>query len=105
DGQWVAAQRASLLPGRILCVASRCGGYRTDRGFDPESKENVPEVPQRPIADTIEALELADDQQDGETLSARGWKTIACHTAEVEQEVNQISRQLGLPPLLHDALG
>jgi CRISPR-associated endonuclease/helicase Cas3 len=104
DGQWVEATRASLLPGRVVCVASACGGYRTDRGFDPESTAPVPPVPFPAIPGEIQALDEADDQQDGEQLSFNRWKTIACHTAEVAQTARDISRQLGLSPELQSIL-
>ncbi len=44
DGGWKTAKRSDLLPGRIVCVAANCGGYRTDRGFDLESRESVSEI-------------------------------------------------------------
>lgn len=104
DGQWVEADRARLLPGRVVCVASACGGYRTDRGFDAESKDAVPEVSLPPIPDEVEALEKADDQQDGEQLSFNPWKTIACHTTEVARKAREIARQLGLPSKFQEIL-
>jgi CRISPR-associated endonuclease/helicase Cas3 len=51
-----------------------------------------------------QALDEADDQQDGEQLSFNPWKTIACHTAEVAREARDIAKQLGLPQDLQDAL-
>lgn len=104
DGQWVEADRSRLLPGRVVCVASVCGGYRTDRGFDAESKEVVPEVSVPPIPDEVEALEEADAQQDGEQLSFNPWKTIACHTTEVVRDAREIARQLGLPSKIQEIL-
>src|SRR5690606_19314190 len=96
DGEWVEASRTTLLPGRVVCVAATSGGYRSDRGFDPESKDPVPTVSLPVIPAQIQALEEADDKQDGEQLSFNPWKTIACHTAEVASEARSIARQLGL---------
>jgi CRISPR-associated endonuclease/helicase Cas3 len=104
DGSWVEATRASLLPGRIVCVASSCGGYRTDRGFDASSKEVVSPIPEAPINEDVQSFDAADDQQDGEQLSFHPWKTIACHAAEVAEQVRQISMKLALPSRLHDLL-
>jgi CRISPR-associated endonuclease/helicase Cas3 len=104
DGKWIEATRASLLPGRVVCVAASCGGHRTDRGFDPEWDETVPPVPSPAIPVETQALDKADDQQDGEQLSFNPWKTIACHTAEVASEARKISRRLGLPEDLQDTL-
>ena len=104
DGEWVEATRASLLPGRVVCVASSCGGYRTDRGFDAEWSASVPPVVEAAVAPATQALEEADDQQDGEQLSFNPWKTIACHTKEVAEYAKEIARELGLPATLQDLL-
>ena len=104
DGVWVEATRASLLPGRVVCVASDCGGYRTDRGFDAESTASVPPVVEPAVAPATQALEEADDQQDGEQLSFSPWKTIACHTKEVAAEVKTIAAALGLDERLRHLL-
>ncbi len=104
DGKWLEATRASLLPGRVACVAATCGGYRADRGFDPDSRETVPPVPISAISPGTQALDDADGQQDGEQLSFNPWKTIACHTAEVAGEVRALVQQLGLPTERNDLL-
>lgn len=104
DGEWVEATRASLLPGRVVCVASNCGGYRTDRGFDAESSALVPVVVEPAVAQATQELEEADDQQDGEQLSFNPWKTIACHTKEVAERARELARELGFPATLQDLL-
>jgi CRISPR-associated endonuclease/helicase Cas3 len=104
DGEWVEATRASLLPGRVVCVASNCGGYRTDRGFDAESSESVPPVVEPAVDPATQALEEADDQQDGEQLSFNPWKTIAFHSKEVAERAREIARELGLSDTLQDLL-
>ena len=104
DGRWANATRASLLPGRIVCVAGVCGGYRTDRGFDPESRTTVPAIALPTIPDDIRALDEADDQQDGENLSFSDWKTIACHSSEVANAAREIAGKLRLSNDLSDIL-
>lgn len=104
EGQWVEAARANLLPGRVVCVASACGGYRTDRGFDAASSAPVVPLVEPAIPQAVQALESADDQQDGEHLSFNPWKTIACHTREVADVVGQMARELGLPTHLRALL-
>jgi len=103
-GEWAEAARASLLPGRVVCLAAVCGGYRTDRGFDPNWREIVPPVPLPAISSETQALDEADDQQDGEQLSFNPWKTIACHTTEVAREAKEIAKQLGLHKDIEDIL-
>ena len=104
DGEWTQATRASLFPGRVVCVAAACGGYRTERGFDPGSKEPVPIPPLAPIAPEVQALAETDDQQDGEQQNFTDWKTIACHTSEVVVEVRRIAEAVKLARELQDIL-
>lgn len=80
DGEWKVADRAALIPGVVVCVAADTGGYRDDRGFDPESKAPVSIVSALPPT----AQDEADDLEDAEKLSAAArYKTIATHNAEV----------------------
>lgn len=95
DGEWVVATRTSLVPGRAVCVSAACGGYRTDRGFDPEFREAVTPVSLLAISADKQTFDEVDDQQDAE-IPGQGWKTIACHTGEVASEVREIAKQLGL---------
>jgi len=104
EGQWVGADRASLLPGRVVCVAASCGGYRIDRGFDAESRTPVPVVSISPARAEVEAMEQADDQQDGEHLSFTDWKTIGCHVSEVAGAVAAIAEELQLPKEVREVL-
>jgi CRISPR-associated endonuclease/helicase Cas3 len=104
DGEWKLATREALLPGRVVCVAADSGGYSIDCGFSPDSASSV-SIPQLDNVDPkTEALNEADDQQDGEQLSFNPWKTIAWHTAEVAQEVREIARRLSLPSEFEEAL-
>ncbi len=103
DGKWSIANRSTLLPGRLVCVAARCGGYRTDRGFDPDSTIDVPPVQPSELSDA--RLEnAADNQQDGENLNETSWKTIACHSDEVIAEAIKIATTLNLPDRLKRVL-
>ncbi|MFQ3581964.1 MAG: CRISPR-associated helicase Cas3' [Chloracidobacterium sp.] len=107
DGEWVEATRASLLPGRVVCVARDCGGYRSDRGFDAESSESVRPVVEPAVAPETKVLEIADDQQDSEQLSYSPWKTIAYHAKEVAGCAKEIAQKIGLsdplPSLIEQA--
>lgn len=104
DGEWVEAARASLLPGRVVCVAADSGGYCAGRGFDAESNASVPPVDDPASPPAAQALEEADDQQDGEQLSFNPWKTIACHAKETAEHAREIARELGLPDTLQELL-
>jgi len=104
DGKWADATRATLLPGRIVCVAAECGGYRTDRGFAPESRAAVPAVSLPALPPEVLALEEADAQQDGESLSVSSWKTIAWHGSEAARALQEICAGLRLPHELRGIL-
>jgi len=87
DGKWEPANRASLTPGKVVCVAADCGGYRDERGFDPSS--NTPVRPIEPPNLSVEAAaqERADASESADDVSTSPsevrWKTIACHGGEV----------------------
>lgn len=101
DGEWKVATREALLPGRVVCVAADSGGYRIDRGFDPDSSEPVTPVPLPEARADVRALDNADNQQDGE-IPGDIWKTIACHNSEVASEAKEIAKNLGLSQELQD---
>lgn len=87
EGEWKVAEREALIPGVVVCVAADTGGYRDDRGFDPESKSSVSVVGALPTT----AQDEADDLEDDERLSAAAmYKTVATHNAEVGQLAAQI---------------
>jgi len=96
DGEWIEARRENLLPGRVVCVAARCGGYSIERGFSPDSGERVSLPKPVPMPDDAEAVDAADKEHDGEPLSAGKWKTIACHSSEVVDAVSRIAGDLKL---------
>lgn len=104
DGEWKQASSESLLPGRVVCVAADSGGYTSERGFSADSTTVVPIVDLNPVDPNVQALDEADDQQDGEQLSFNYWKTIAFHSTEVAQAARDIAQQLGLSPALQDIL-
>jgi CRISPR-associated endonuclease/helicase Cas3 len=103
DGEWSIATRALLQPGRVVCVEASCGGYRVDRGFDPDSKTSVPPVIRADVADAVVA-ESADNQETGENRLSNAWKTIACHSREVIDEVVKIASALNIPEHLKEIL-
>jgi CRISPR-associated endonuclease/helicase Cas3 len=104
-GEWSKSDRASLTPGRIVCVAADCGGYSTELGFDPNHKANrVPQVPWLPLPEASALMEESDNQQDNESLSVHSWKTIATHTSEVASAAGELAGALGLSHELRECL-
>lgn len=96
DGRWKTADRASLVPGRIVCVAADSGGYRPDRGFDPESTESVMPVTMPPVPASVAAAAQSDEREDGDETSQAAWKTIASHGREVAETAVRVARDSGV---------
>ena len=103
-GEWLTADRSMLIPGRVVCVAAECGGYRVERGFDLESTVDVACVPILALTAEAEAQNQADEHEDGDDLSASEWKTIACHVGEVAELADTIGRGVGLPTRVREIL-
>jgi CRISPR-associated endonuclease/helicase Cas3 len=97
DGEWIVAQRSSLLPGRTVCIASASGGYHPDRGFDPACSKPVTPVPIAPLSAGTEAFADSDDADSNDGTSVAGWKTIACHSDEVQELVDALSGVVAVP--------
>lgn len=104
DGAWVVAERSTLTPGRVVCVAADGGGYRVERGFDSISEKGVPLVPRPPLPPAVEAQLQADESEGAEDLSAADWKTIGCHVAEVADIADAIATATRLPAGLREVL-
>lgn len=98
DGAWVPADRAALRPGRIVCVDRACGGYRSDRGFDPGSDDPVDEIAPPALPEAVRAAFETDNSEDADELSAGlRWKTIACHGSEVAAVAAELCQRLAVP--------
>ena len=109
DGDWVVAERAMLTPGRVVCVAATSGGYRLDRGFDPDSTDAVSLFAPPALAMDAQARERADASEDDEALcvpppNAPEWKTIACHGGEVAELAQRVATAVGLSPMIASTL-
>jgi len=116
DGAWVAAERSTLTPGRVVCVAADCGGYRIERGFDPTSVDDVAALAGMTspadakvcscvlLPTDSEAQIQADESQDGEDVAEGAWKTIACHVGEAANTAEFIASKLELSPELRGLL-
>jgi CRISPR-associated endonuclease/helicase Cas3 len=96
DGTWKIAKRSDLIPGRIVRVASRCGGYDLVRGFNSSSNEPVDEIRHAKEDRYDNHSNLADNEQQSDQLSFQGWKTIGFHSFEVKETVSEIAKILEL---------
>lgn len=104
DGTWKIAKRSDLIPGRIVCVASRCGGYDSVRGFNSASNEPVEEIRPVKVDGYLNDSNQADNEQQNDQLSFQGWKTIGFHSHEVKKTASEIATVLELEDSLSTAM-
>ncbi|MCX6864802.1 MAG: CRISPR-associated helicase Cas3' [Verrucomicrobia bacterium] len=76
-----------LIPGQIYLLPSHVGGYSPETGFDPQITKPV-----EPIAVGASGN---NESNDGDTLSAATWQSIAEHTNHVFQELTDILGKTG----------
>ncbi len=96
DGRWALADRAALLPGRVVCVAADVGGYDPAFGFVPGLRTRVAPVPLA-VEEGDGGLDaLSEDANDVDGASVAGWKTIACHAAETAALLRRVASAVGL---------
>jgi len=88
----------SIRPGMVCVLDAELGGYDDELGWTADKKSRPtpltpPSLPQNP--------ELEDEGGYGDTPEAQtgSWQTIAEHTTDVENQLNQILAILALPPV------
>ena len=104
EGNWTRADRTSLVPGRLVCVAADCGGYVTGLGFEANSTAKVLEIPSPAAPEATVVLDESDNQHDTESLSIHAWKTIGTHAKDVADEASALARAVGLCSDLRECL-
>ncbi|MBI2376796.1 MAG: CRISPR-associated endonuclease Cas3'' [Deltaproteobacteria bacterium] len=100
DGVWKVCGSADVVPGRTLLVSADSGGYDPHRGFDASSKVKVSPVDQ--VLPT--ELDIADNAQDQEDLSAYPWRTIGTHGRDVASEGRAIGVAISMEARLIELL-
>lgn len=92
DRRWEPVKKSQVVPGQVYLVHASAGGYSTERGWDPSFKDPVQPI-EFARATTVES----PDATDADPLSQiNRWQTIAEHTNELCQEVDQLLRALNL---------
>ncbi|MCP9470621.1 MAG: CRISPR-associated helicase Cas3' [Nitrospira sp.] len=100
DTMWELVKESQVVPGQVYLVHANAGGYSTERGWDPSLKESV-----QPIESARAATVEMPDATDADPLSQiNRWQTIAEHTNELCQEVDQLLRALALDKNEADAV-
>lgn len=88
--EWTEAVTEKLCPGTILVTRAREGGYTDTAGWYPESKAEVPPLPE---ADPAEA-----DGDSSDPLTWRGyWQSLGDHTRRVCEELEVLLENISLP--------
>ncbi|MCS6290688.1 MAG: CRISPR-associated helicase Cas3' [Nitrospira sp.] len=86
DKKWEKVDAGKVAPGHVFLIQAKARGYSTERGWHPDSNTIVV-----PIPSLVEASGDAQDATDNDPLSHIGvWQTIAKHTDELCQEVEDI---------------
>lgn len=93
EGAWKTVERRDLFPGQTVLVATVCGGYDRERGWNPDNLRLADDLPL--VFSKTSAAEKADSAQDDESLSeAVRWQTIAVHGRQVGLEAAGIAECL-----------
>lgn len=103
SSEWELVKRSKLIPGCLICVDARFGGYDVENGFMPKSKNKVPSAFVE-TEDPDRNAEKNDDGHDSDALSIAGWKTLATHSREVVEHLDRICSSVGLDERLKTLL-
>lgn len=90
DEEWVRCYREDVRPGLVAVLDAAGGGYRPARGWDPDSRAQVP-----PVAGAGDVGEPSEGASD-EPLTYRPgrWVGLEQHLAEAEAETRRLIEAL-----------
>ncbi|MFN8035978.1 MAG: CRISPR-associated endonuclease Cas3'' [Acidimicrobiia bacterium] len=96
-GEWVNAVADDVRPGMIAVLSAASGGYRSETGWDPSSRERVEPVVavEAPGIDTTS--EAAGD--DPVSYATRSWVGLREHLADVERATSELIAAAATPGL------
>ncbi|MEQ1565286.1 MAG: DEAD/DEAH box helicase [Myxococcota bacterium] len=101
DGAWIrldALAQSRLVPGTVLLVDAKHGGYDPERGFDRSSARPVGVVPPAPQSPAARAFDAGAEGENSDALSAlEAWKTVGFHGREVGEQAAGLAETLQLP--------
>jgi len=90
DGGWKRALQADVVPGAVFLADASKGGYSSETGWAPRSRQPVEPVPGA-------AVEPDALSKDVLSHGSSSWVSLARHLADVEQEVPKVLREYGRP--------
>lgn len=97
-GSWTRLDPRRARPGLVVLVDAAKGGYRTDTGWDPASRDRVPVHAQLGAPNLVEPEEAVGD--DLVTFATARWVKLAQHLSDVASATGEILARLapaGLP--------
>lgn len=100
-GAWRAARRDDVRPGAVIVLDALRGGYLSERGFDPRSRQAV-----EPVAVPVETPDAFD--RDPLSTGCGKWVALADHLVETETAARALTDRFGagiaLPVPQRDAI-
>jgi CRISPR-associated endonuclease/helicase Cas3 len=93
DGDWRRRAARGLVPGMVVLLDAKDGGYSPGRGWDGRTAP-VECVPLEPEAS--DKLARASSAEDLDDMSEGVWKTIATHGRETEEQARALCDRLGV---------
>lgn len=84
EGEWIKASRDMLRPGTEVLIPCEVGGYDSEIGWYPKVNDAVSDI------SGLDGTEEIPDSTSRDFYSGNGWVTLAEHSEEVRNELNEI---------------
>jgi CRISPR-associated endonuclease/helicase Cas3 len=94
DGKWDEVSSRNVRPGQTLLLRARDGGYTSEHGWNPDSRDRVElewEESEKQPLDTAEG--------EASNVDLPRWVTLEQHSIDVRREMERILGSLDLPEL------
>ena len=88
--EWRRLQKERVFPGMTLMLDAACGGYDSEKGFDPETKKTVEPAPALSGQEADRAIDNDEDTRGEVRVS------LAKHSLHVRDEAKHLAVQCGL---------
>jgi CRISPR-associated endonuclease/helicase Cas3 len=92
DGEWRSMREHEIVPGAVLLLRSRDGGYEAKRGWTGESGVVRPEA-----GPEVGPEEAMGDDPFSKLGGPKPWVTLATHATDAKRAAEEIVRALPIP--------
>lgn len=96
EGRWSVLSPQRLLPGQVVLLPARAGGYDPNRGWDAKSKSPVTTLLSPEVEGAASALTATSEAEEDDSLSVAEWQSIGVHGGEVAAELGHLIGRIGL---------